>query len=166
MVRQTRWRAVMLSAALIGAVFTAPTHAEESKIDEHFLLLMGARNAAKAGKHETAIARYRRLLEHRPSYPDAGQEFGWALVAAGRIQEAEEQFRIILQTNPKDIEAWKGLLEAARKGGKQHEILKSLERLVELEPARRDLRMQLALELHNRGRFAEAEAHIVILLGE
>jgi len=159
-------RAVIVAVALIGAVCAAPTYAQEPNIDENFLLLMGARNAAKAGKHETAIARYRRLLDHRPSYPDARQELGWALMAAGRIPEAEEQFRIGLQTSPKDIEIWKGLLEAARKGGKPQEILKALERLVELEPARRDLRMQLALELHNRGRFAEAERHIVMLLGE
>ena len=31
-------------------------------------------------------------------------------------------------------------------------------------PEDRDLRMQLAVELHNRGRYAEAEKHLNILL--
>lgn len=166
MTTHARWRTAILSAALIGATFTAPTYAQESPIDAHFLLLMGARNAAKAGKHETAVARYRRLLDSRPSSHDARQELGWVLMATGRIQEAEEQFQIVLKANPKDAGAWKGLLEALRKSGKRDEVVKALERLVELEPVRRDLRMQLALELHNRGRFVEAERHIVILLGE
>jgi len=39
-----------------------------------------------------------------------------------------------------------------------------LERLVMVLPEDRDLRMQLAVELHNRGRYAEAEKHLNILL--
>jgi len=162
----TQWAAI-LSIALMGVAVAAPASERgESTIDEHFLLLMGARNAVKAGKHETAIARYHKLLAQNPSLHDARRELGWVLIAAGKHQEAEEQFRTLVQANPRDTEGWKGLLEASRKSGKRDEALTALERLVELEPRRRDLRMQLALELHNRGRFAEAETHIAALLGE
>jgi len=66
MARQGRRRAGILAMALIGARCATPTHAHDTKIDEHFLLLMGARNAVKAGKHETAIARYHKLLARIP----------------------------------------------------------------------------------------------------
>lgn len=157
---------MLFVAILFSAAVTTSTGAQEAKIDENFLLLMGARNAVKAGKHDTAVMRYRKLLERNPSLHDARRELGWVLIAAGKHREAEEQFRTLVQANPGDTEGWKGLLEASRKSGKQNEALKALERLVELEPRRRDLRMQLALELHNRGRFAEAETHIAVLLGE
>lgn len=160
-----RWT-VILAIALIGVAFTAPAQERESRIDENFLLLMGARNAAKAGKHDASVRRYRTLLEKDPRLNDARRELGWVLIAAGRVAEAQEEFRVALHANPKDAEAWKGILEALRKTDQRDEFLKALDRLVDLEPTRKDLRMQLALELHNRGRFMEAERHIVILLGE
>lgn len=160
-----RW-AVILVMVLMGVVFVAEAQERGAKIDENFLLLIGARNAAKADKHDTAVRRYRKLLERDPLLNDARRELGWVLIAAGKIPEAEGQFRIALHTNPKDTEAWKGLLEALRKAEKKDEVLKVLQRLAEFEPTRRDLRMQIALELHNRGRFVEAEKHVVVLLGE
>lgn len=162
----TQWTAILLAVALTGVAFAAPAQERQSPIDEHFLLLMGARNAAKAGKHDTSVRRYRKLLERDPRLNDARRELGWVLIAAGRVAEAQEEFRVALHANPKDTEAWKGILEALRKTDQKDEFLKVLDRLVELEPTRKDLRMQLALELHNRGQFAEAEKHIVVLLGE
>ncbi len=162
----TRWTVILLAIALIGVAFAAPAQERQSQIDEHFLLLMGARNAAKAGKHDTSVRRYRTLLARDSRLNDARRELGWVLIAAGRAAEAQEEFRVALHANPKDTEAWKGILEVLRKTDQKDEFLKVLDRLVELEPTRKDLRMQLALELHNRGRFAEAEKHIVVLLGE
>ncbi len=162
----TQWTTILLAIALIGVVSAAPAQERQSQIDEDFLLLMGARNAAKAGKHDTSVRRYRKLLERDPRLNDARRELGWVLIAAGKVAEAQEEFRVALHANPKDVEAWKGILEALRKTDQKDEFLKVLDRLVELEPTRKDLRMQLALELHNRGRFAEAEKHIVVLLGE
>lgn len=163
---KTRWTAILLAVALIGVAFAAPAQERQSQIDENFLLLMGARNAGKAGKHDTSVRRYRKLLERDPRLNDARRELGWVLIAAGRATEAEQEFRVALHANPKDAEAWKGILEALRKTDQKDEFLKVLDRLVELEPTRKDLRMQLALELHNRGRFTEAERHIAVLLGE
>ena len=163
--RVVQWT-VILAVALIGTAVAVPAYPQEPQMDENFLLLTGARNATKMGNHNLAIIRYRRLLEGSPTLYDARRELGWALIAAGRISEAEEQFQSVLHAHPRDTESWKGLLEAGRKSGKRNEIVQALERLVELEPKRRDLRMQLALELHNRGRFAEAEQHIAVLLGE
>lgn len=162
----TWWTAILLTVAMMGVACTASAQERQSPIDEHFLLLMGARNAAKAGQHDTSVRRYRKLLERDPRLNDARRELGWVLIAAGRVAEAQGEFRAALDANPKDTEAWKGILEALRKTNQKDEFLKVLDRLVELEPARKDLRMQLALELHNRGRFAEAEQHIVVLLGE
>lgn len=162
----TQWTTILLAVALIGVAFAASAQERQSPIDEDFLLLMGARNAAKAGKHDTSVRRYRKLLERDPRLNDARRELGWVLIAAGKVAEAQEEFRVALHANPKDVEAWKGILEALRKTDQKDEFLKVLDRLVELEPTRKDLRMQLALELHNRSRFAEAEKHIAVLLGE
>jgi thioredoxin-like negative regulator of GroEL len=58
----------------------------------------------------------------------------------------------------------KGLLEVLKKSGQKDDAFKVLTQLVRVLPEDRDLRMQLAVELHNRGRYAEAEKHLDILL--
>ena len=137
---------------------------QDRELDETFLLLMAARNAAKAKQYEQSVNRYQRLLEKDPGLTDARTELGWVLVRAGKPDEARTHFQTVLKSRPRDAEALKGLLESLKKSGQEDEVLKVLEQLVEVLPEDRDLRMQLAVELHNRGRYAEAEKHLSILL--
>jgi len=161
--RAIRWT-TFCALVLISVVFAAEAQEQRTPIDKNFLLLMGARNAVKAGKPDTAVRRYQKLLAHNPLRNDVRKELGWMLIAAGQIPEAEEQFRRAITTTPTDTQAWEGLLDTLRKTHKQNEVLLALRRLVTLDPTRRDLRMFLALELHNHNRFGEAEQHLAILL--
>ncbi|HHT9137099.1 MAG TPA: tetratricopeptide repeat protein [Candidatus Wunengus sp. YC60] len=47
---------------------------------------------------------------------------------------------------------------------KKKELIKVLNKLIKTAPEDRDLRLWLAVELHNQGRYREAEKHFVILL--
>jgi len=160
----------LVAVIFLTTVFFLPTSAvaqkEAIKPDGAFLYLMAARNAAKAGKYETAINRYRRLIEKYPQITDARNELGWVLARAGRMEEAKVEYERVLEEKPQDKEALKGLLDILRKLGKKDEALSVLERLVILAPEDRGLRLQLATELHNRRKYSEAEKHFAILLGE
>ncbi|MFQ5842755.1 MAG: tetratricopeptide repeat protein [Thermodesulfobacteriota bacterium] len=132
--------------------------------DEKFLLLMAARNAAKTKQYERSVHRYQRLLEKDPEFTQARTELGWVLVQAGKPDQARKQFKTVLVTHPRHAGALKGLLEVLKKSGQKDDAFKVLAQLVRVLPEDRDLRMQLAVELHNRGRYAEAEKHLNILL--
>lgn len=159
-------RTLLFVLLLVGFTSLATAQEPEGKIDERFLLLMGARNATKAGMPHVAVKRYRALLTRNPHLHEIQQELGWVLMATGQLADAEQQFRLVLDAHPDNTQAWTGLLETLRKTNKHDEILTTLTRLVDLEPLRKDMRMQLALELHNRGKFVDAERHIAVLLGE
>ena len=49
---------------------------------------------------------------------------------------------------------------------KKKELIKVLNKLIKTAPEDRELRLWLAVELHNQGRYREAEKHFVILLKE
>ena len=90
---------------------------QDGKLDETFLLLMAARNAAKTKQYEQSISRYYRLLERDPEFTDARAELGWVLLVAGKPGEARKQFEAVLESKPRDAEALKGLLEVLKKSG-------------------------------------------------
>lgn len=158
-------RAVTILMAVVFTLAGAGRAAEQDReLDETFLLLMAARNAAKAKEYEQSVNRYQRLLEKDPGLTDARTELGWVLVRTGKPDEARTHFKTVLQSKPRDAEALKGLLESLKKSGQEDEVFKVLKELVAVLPDDRDLRMQLAVELHNRGRYTEAEEHLNILL--
>jgi len=127
---------------------------------------MAARNAAKFGKHETAVARYRQLLDKAPQLTEARVELGWVLLKANKLEESLAEFQRAVEDDPRHEGALRGLLEAYRKAEHKAGALEVLTKLVALFAQDRDLRTQLAIELHNQGKFEEAERHFVILLGE
>lgn len=49
---------------------------------------------------------------------------------------------------------------------KKKELLKVLNKMVKIAPENRDVRLWLAVELHNQKRYREAEKHFVVLLRE
>lgn len=144
----------------------AETQGQETKPGETFLLLMAARNALRIGKYDTAINRYRRLLAKSPQLAAARKELGWVLLDIDKAPEAIKEFTIVFKAAPQDIGALKGLLEGFRKTENKQEVFRFLELLVTLVPEDRGLRLQLATKLHNKGKYAEAEKHISILLEE
>ena len=159
------FRIVTIVTAVFLTLAGSGWAAEQGReLDETFLLLMAARNAAKAKQYEQSVNRYERLLEKDPGFTGARTELGWVFVLAGKPNEARRHFETVLKSRPRDAEALKGLLQVLKKSGEKNEAFKVLEQLVIVLPEDRDLRMQLAVELHNRGRYAEAEKHLSLLL--
>lgn len=159
------FRAFTICAVLLFTLVGGGWAVEKNgEIDNNFLLLMAARNAAKAKQYDQSVNRYYELLEKNPQFTVARTELAWVLLLSGKAEEARRHFEAVLDTKPRDPEALKGLLEVLKKSGRKDEVFKVLEQLVMVLPEDRDLRMQLAVELHNRGRYAEAEKHLNILL--
>jgi Flp pilus assembly protein TadD len=164
MTKGFRTATIIVTAVFLSLAGAGWALGQDGKVDDKFLLLMGARNAAKAKQYERSITRYHQLLEKDPGFTEARAELGWVLVQAGRPDQARKQFETVLETHPRHAGALKGLLEVLKKSGQKDDAFKVLTQLVRVLPEDRDLRMQLAVELHNRGRYAEAEKHLNILL--
>ncbi len=135
-------------------------------LDDEFMMLMGARNAAKAKKYDTAIDRYQKVLKMPGTHVKAQSEFGWVLLKAGKYQEGQRAFESVLKADPNNVDALRGRLEGVRKAKDQKSEYEVLTKLVRLSPQDRELRKQLAVALHNQGKYEEAEKHLAILMGE
>lgn len=66
----------------------------------------------------------------------------------------------------KEIDSLHQLVKILKRVEKKEEVITVLNRMVEMMPEDRDLRLGLALDLHNHGKYLEAERHFVILLKE
>ena len=160
---------VWLSVSMIVLVFgiTSGLHPVVAKdLDDQFMMLMAARNAAKAEKHHIAIERYRRLLKMPGTHVKARSELGWVLIKAGKYQEGQKEFETVLKADPNNANALRGRLEGVRKAKDRKAEYEVLAKLVKLSPKDRELRKQLAVALHNQGKYDEAEKHLAILMGE
>ena len=113
-----------------------------------------------------AIVRYRKLLKMPGTHVNARSELGWVLIKAGKYEEGQREFEAVLKTDSKNANALRGKLEGARKTKDQKAEYEVLTQLVGLSPKDRELRKQLAVALHNQGKYDEAEKHLVILMGE
>lgn len=161
----TGWFGVSVLVLAMGMTcFTSMVLAEG--LDDEFMMLMGARNAAKAKKYDTAIERYKKVLKMPGTHVEAQSEFGWVLLKAGKYQEGQQAFEAVLKADPNNVDALRGQLEGVRKAKDQKSEYEVLTKLVRLSPQDRELRKQLAVALHNQGRYEEAEQHLAILMGE
>lgn len=156
--------AVMMALILVVAV--APDVVKAEAMDDQFMMLMGARNAAKAEKYDTAIDRYRKLIKMPGTHVKAQAELGWILIKVGKYQDGQREFESVLKADPNNVDALRGRLEGVRKAKDQKSEYEVLTKLVRLSPQDRELRKQLAVALHNQGRYEEAEQHLAILMGE
>ena len=135
--------------SVVACLLSTVMQVQGAQLDEDFLLLMAARNAAKAERYEVAAQRYRKLLQRTPAHPDARTELGWVLVNSGNFDEGQKEFAKVLQKNPGNIPALRGRFEGLKKSGKKAEALTLLEQLVQLFQ-----------------QYEEAEAHFSMLLQE
>lgn len=156
--------AVMMAMVLVIAI--VPDVVKAEAMDDQFMMLMGARNAAKAEKYDTAIDRYRKLIKMPGTHVKAQAELGWILIKVGKYQDGQREFESVLKADPDNVDALRGRLEGVRKAKDQKSEYEILMKLVRLSPQDRELRKQLAVVLHNQGRYEEAEQHLAILMGE
>lgn len=164
-VKVTTWIGVSVLVMALG-ITTVPHAVIAKDLDDQFMMLMAARNAAKAKKHEMAIARYRKLLKMPGTHVKARSELGWELLKVGKYKEGQRQFEAVLKVDPKNANALRGRLEGVRKTNNKKAEYEVLAQLVRLSPKDRELRKQLAVALHNQGKYDEAEKHLSILMGE
>lgn len=91
---------------------------------------------ANAGKWEDAIKAHKTALSI-PGYSDLEKTYhnlGWAYYNLGRLREAEESFRLVLQLNPKIASAYYHLGLVLVKAGRPEEAKLAFRRTRELSP--------------------------------
>ncbi|HHT9137098.1 MAG TPA: tetratricopeptide repeat protein [Candidatus Wunengus sp. YC60] len=113
-----------ISIAFIFVIFifcslTVSLHADETKEDKSFILLMAARNAAKAGWTNKAIQRYEAYLKEKPEDRDVELELADFLQDSGKYLKAAEHYDSLIKkmrkiSEVKDDFTKKLLLSAAR----------------------------------------------------
>jgi tetratricopeptide (TPR) repeat protein len=111
------------------------------------------------GKVEPAIAALNEALRISPTYQDAHNNLGRALVMAGRTEEAISHFRAALGVTDRAV-IRHDLGAALDKLGRKEEAIREYEAAIAIEPDRYLTLVVLANDLAAVGRFAEAEAHL------
>ncbi len=141
------------------------TAADTSLSTEAEILLLGARNALKAGDREKALRRYRTFLEHYPESVEGHRELGWLLIENGDQEEGRQHLQIAGVDFPTfgelPTQAVESLLFQRRFG----EAKKELETLLERFPNDFDVQVLLADYYVQRHRFLQAERLYQSLLG-
>jgi Flp pilus assembly protein TadD len=114
---------------------------------------------ALLGNRSEAERLYRLATEADPSNPRPPRELGTLLLADGKIGPAEEMLRQALQLDPGDVLALAPLGEAAALEQHYEEAATLLQRVLDAEPARRDLTVMLNLGFVclKLGRFTDVE---------
>lgn len=119
-----------------------------------YFLALGYDDLKQAGK---AAELMRRVVDASPDHRDARFQLGAIYERAGRIAEAEEQFREILKRNPQDAPALNYLgYSLADRGLKLEEAEKLVERAVGLDPANGAYLDSLGWVRFKQGRYHEA----------
>ena len=76
---------------------------------------------------------------------------------SGRLREAEEAYRALLQRDPQDRESLAALVDLYEDGDRFEEALELLRRLEKQDPENTDVAERITLDFARAGRFAEAE---------
>jgi tetratricopeptide (TPR) repeat protein len=89
----------------------------------------------QAGRHDDAIAAYRRALALRPDYPEAQNNLGISFIRLGQPQAAEHAFRKALALRPDYADALANLGDALQSLDRLRDAVASYERALALNPA-------------------------------
>lgn len=111
---------------------------------------------AQQGRHEEAIAAFRRGLQLRPDDAPTHNDLGCELVAVGRPQEAIPLLERALRLKPGYPEVHNNLGNAFSRIGRSDEALSHYEAAVKLKPTHADAQDNLGCELMVRGRVRDA----------
>jgi tetratricopeptide (TPR) repeat protein len=79
------------------------------------------------------------------------------LTWSGKLAEAESEYRDILSVASEDPDDWMGLSNVYSRQGRTREALRALDRAVELDPKRSDIRLARAVALRTLGAQGEAK---------
>ncbi len=138
-------------AAAIGRIEKAVQLQETARFRSNLGVALG-----NAGRHEEALAAYRRALELRPDYPEAQNNLGISLARLGQPQAAERAFRDALALRPDYHDALMNLGDVLQTLGRLKEAADAYERGLALNPAARRAAYGQALRRLGRTRAALA----------
>ena len=99
----------------------------------------------KAGRTGDAINLCRGGLSRYPQYTTARLILAKCLLTDGRLDEAETEVAVLLQTAPKDVQCLRLAAEVERRRGNVDAAAEHLEKVVKLDPADRESRTLLGL---------------------
>ena len=111
----------------------------------------------RQGKHDEAVACFRRVLELDPAHLKANANLGAVLQQCGKLDEAIACCRRALQIDPRSAgpeASWKRLASPGE-AGRGHRLC---HRALELDPNHAGVRLNLGMSLHALGKLDEAIA--------
>lgn len=97
----------------------------------------------REGRSDEAIAAARHILSFHPKFIEAYRLLGKAYLEKGELANAANMFLRVLGADPEDFIAYVGLVDVYKTEDKIEQAIWFLERAIDLEPARKELRKEL-----------------------
>jgi len=116
--------------------------------------------AHQVGRNDLAVDYIQRALRLHPAFPDAYNNLGTALMAAGMPADAQASYLHALRLRPDFAEAHSNLGNVQRDLGKLDESIASCREALRLKPNYADAHNNLGAALTELGRIAEASASV------
>lgn len=123
---------------------------------ERDIALNAARNALRNNDFEVAFQRFSQWLEGAPSDDNARAEYAGALFQAGRSSQAAEQYQMLAERYPEDVELTRLLADALLNAGDHPRATQVLRQATKKWPDRPDFALHLAQILAANDELAEA----------
>ena len=120
-------------------------------------MVAAARAARQAGQREASLAWFRTATRLQPAHAGLRTEAATDLIALGRTDEAEAEYRAVLELNPGHPGALAGLGHAARRRGNRAAALGHFEAAWNADPTNIWAGMEAAAELCHLGRLDDSE---------
>jgi len=114
------------------------------------------RKFAEAKDWDSAMRIVERELARAPQDTDVRAWRARVMTWSGRLAEAEKEYLEILKVSRNDPDNWMGLASVYLREGRTEDSLRALDRAVELDPKRADLRAARARALRAAGERNEA----------
>ena len=163
-VRETQTRAMLgisgTGAAATSALRACPAWTRHTMRWAALIIPFGALCAAQlGGRVVPPLERTEKVAEVLPKDPQAQLDYGKALHAAGRVNEAVTKYEVALQRKATVAEAEFYLGLASKDLGDLDKALEHYQRSVELDPKNGKSEANLASVLLEKGLIAEARSH-------
>jgi len=114
------------------------------------------RKYAEAQDWKSALRIVNQEIARAPQDPDVRAWYARVMAWSGQLAEAEKEYLEILKLSRTDPDNWMGLASVYLREGKVEDALRALDRAVEIDPKRADLRAAHARALRARGERNEA----------
>ncbi len=138
---------------------------EEALSDEAEILLLGARNALKAGYLDKALKRYQTLVERYPDIVEGHQELGWLLIEEGKREEGLAHLKRAGIDPPDILPSRVQTVDILLQERRFREAYGEIERLLEDTPNDNAVQVKLANYYVHRRRLPQAQRLYETLLG-